>query len=43
VNRVNDDGRTALDAAESWAGTSEEHRAIVELLKARGAKSRRRE
>jgi len=42
VNAANDDERTALDAAESWASSSEEHRAIVELLKARGAKSKRR-
>lgn len=43
VSVKNDDGRDALDAAESRASSSEEHRAVAELLKARGAKSTRRE
>jgi hypothetical protein len=43
VNREDKDGRTALDAAESRASSSEEHRAVVELLKARGATSKGRE
>jgi ankyrin repeat protein len=40
VNATDKNGRTALDAAESW-GSSEDHRAIAELLKARGAQSKR--
>lgn len=47
VNRRNADGLTALDAAlyaaANRGGTAEEPNAIVELLKARGAKSARRE
>jgi hypothetical protein len=43
VSVKNDDGRDALDAAESRAGSSAEHRAVAALLKARGAKSTRRE
>ena len=43
VNREDDKGKTALDAAEGWAGSREEYRAIIELLKARGAKSKKRE
>jgi ankyrin repeat protein len=43
VHVRNDDGRTALDAAEGWANSSDEHLAIVELLKARGAKSKGQE
>ena len=43
VNRKDKDGRTALDAAESRAGSSEEHRAVAELLKARGATGKGRE
>ena len=43
VNRENERGETALDAAEKWGSSSEEHRAVVELLKARGAKGKRRE
>jgi ankyrin repeat protein len=41
VHVKNDDGCTALDAAEGWA--RDEHLAIVELLKARGAKSKGQE
>lgn len=43
MNRIDKDGRTALDAAEIWASSSEEHRAIIDLLKAHGAKSKRQE
>ena len=42
VNAADDEGRTALDYAESWAG-SEGHAAVIELLKARGAKSGKQE
>ena len=42
VNREDDRGKTALDAAEGWAGSREEYRAIIELLEARGAKSKKR-
>lgn len=41
VNRKDKDGYTALDAAELYASSSEEHRAIVELLKARNAKGKK--
>lgn len=37
VNAADDDGKTALDMAEGWR-SSEEHRAVVELLRARGAR-----
>lgn len=40
MNVLDKEGRTALDVAEDWA-SSEEHRAVVKLLKARGAKSKR--
>jgi ankyrin repeat protein len=39
LNAADEDGRTALDAAESWSGSSEGHDAVIELLKSRGAKS----
>ena len=39
VNAADEDGRTALDAAESWAGSSGGHDEVIELLKSRGAKS----
>lgn len=39
VNAADDEGKTALDYAESWSGSDEGHDAIIELLKARGAKS----
>jgi ankyrin repeat protein len=41
VNKQDKAGFTALDAAEQWATANEEDRALVELLKARGAKSKR--
>lgn len=41
VNAAEPDGRTALDTAESWAGSSEEHDAVIEILKARGATSKK--
>lgn len=43
VSATDGNGHTALDAAEGWERMSEERLAIVELLKARGAKGRRRE
>jgi ankyrin repeat protein len=43
VSREDDKGVTALDAAERWAGSREEYRVIVELLKARGANGKKRE
>jgi ankyrin repeat protein len=43
VNREDDDGRTALDAVEALAGAGGDHRAVIELLKARGARGGRRE
>lgn len=42
VNATDDEGKTPLDYAESWAGSSEGHDAVIELLKARGAKSGKR-
>lgn len=42
VNAVDEEGRTALDCAESWAGSSGGHDEVIELLKARGAKSGKR-
>ncbi|HJU53942.1 MAG TPA: ankyrin repeat domain-containing protein, partial [Pyrinomonadaceae bacterium] len=39
VNASDDEGKTALDYAESWTGSSEGHDAVIEILKARGAKS----
>ncbi|HEX8919869.1 MAG TPA: ankyrin repeat domain-containing protein [Pyrinomonadaceae bacterium] len=39
VNGTDDDGRSALDFAESWGDSREEKLAIIEALKARGAKS----
>lgn len=41
VNATDDEGKTALDYAESWSGSDEGHDAVIELLKARGAKSGR--
>lgn len=40
VNATDNNGHTALDAAEGWS-SSEEHRAVAEALKARGAQSKR--
>ncbi|HYG79912.1 MAG TPA: ankyrin repeat domain-containing protein [Pyrinomonadaceae bacterium] len=42
VNATDEEGRSALDYAESWAGSSAGHDAVVEMLKARGAKNVRR-
>jgi ankyrin repeat protein len=39
VNAADDDGRTALDLAERWAGSRAEDAAVIEILKSRGAKS----
>ncbi|HKQ51204.1 MAG TPA: ankyrin repeat domain-containing protein [Pyrinomonadaceae bacterium] len=39
VNATDEEGRSALDYAESWAGSSEGHDEVIELLKARGAKN----
>jgi ankyrin repeat protein len=39
MNATDDEGKTALDYAESWSGSDESHDAVIELLKARGAKS----
>lgn len=41
VNRKDEHGHTALDAAELQVSSSEGHRAIVELLKARAAKGKK--
>jgi ankyrin repeat protein len=41
VNGTDDNGRTALDVAESWGDSREEQRAIIEALKAHGVKSRK--
>lgn len=41
VNATDDNGRTALDYAESWRNSSGEERAVIEALKARGAKSKK--
>ncbi|HEV2801125.1 MAG TPA: ankyrin repeat domain-containing protein [Pyrinomonadaceae bacterium] len=40
MDKRDENGLTALDAAERQSSSSEEHRAIAELLKARGAKSK---
>lgn len=39
VNATDDDGKTPLDYAESWAGSSGGHDAVIEILKTHGAKS----
>jgi ankyrin repeat protein len=41
VNGTDDDGRAALDFAESWGDSREDKRAIIEALKAHGAKSKK--
>jgi ankyrin repeat protein len=41
VNATDRDGRTALDAAESWGDPDEERNAVIEALKARGGRSTR--
>jgi ankyrin repeat protein len=42
VNATDEEGRTALDYAESWANSSGDHREVIEILKAHGAQSNKR-
>ncbi len=43
VNATDDDGKTPLDYAESWAGSSEGHNAVIELLKTQRREERKAE
>jgi ankyrin repeat protein len=43
VNATDDEGRTVLDYTENWTDLSEERRAIIEALKARGARSKKQQ